>query len=274
MRVDAHQHFWKYKPERDSWITDDMEPLKHDFLPEDLMPELRSNNLDGCISVQADQSENETEFLLHLAAQHPQILAVVGWVDLCALEVRDSLQRYVSFKKFRGVRHILQAEPDDFMLRDAFLRGISYLKDFGLTYDVLIYSRQLPAALQLVTRFSDQRFVIDHIGKPEIRSNKRRPWAQHMGEIARNRNVYCKISGMITEADWRHWSEKEISPYLDVVFDAFGMDRVMFGSDWPVCLLAGSYTRVIGLLGKYTESFSESDRAKIFGLNAAHFYGL
>ena len=249
--------------------------LHRDFLPHDLIPELQSHNIDGSIAVQADQSEAETRFLLDLASQFPQILGVVGWVDLCSSNIRKSLQRFGNCRKLRGIRHIVQAEPDDrFLLRKAFIRGISCLADFGLTYDILVYAHQLPAAVELIARFPDQLFVVDHIAKPEIRNKKTTPWCRYIREIARHQNVYCKISGLITEADWQNWSDHDIAPYLDIVFDAFGIGRVMFGSDWPVCLLAGSYSRVVDLINRYTESFSEADRANIFGLNAARFYGL
>ena len=275
MRIDSHQHFWKFNRTRDSWITDNMAVLHRDFLPHDLIPELESHNIDGSIAVQADQSEAETRFLLDLASKFPQILGVVGWVDLCSLGVHESLQVYANCRKLRGIRHIVQAEPDDrFLLREAFVRGISWLGHFGLTYDILVYARQLPAAAELVAKFPDQLFVVDHIAKPEIRNKKISPWRQHIREIAKHQNVYCKISGLITEADWQNWSDQDIMPYLDIVFDAFGVYRVMFGSDWPVCLLAGSYSRVVDLISSYAESFSETDRANIFGLNAARFYGL
>lgn len=274
MRIDAHQHFWKYDPARDAWITQEMAVLKRDFLPEELVPELRVNGIDGCISVQATHTEAETEFLLELAGRHPQIFGVVGWVDLCSPDVAKTLERFAARHKFRGIRHVLQAEPDKFMLQAEFLRGISCLREFGLTYDVLVYSRQLPAAIEMVSHFPDQRFVIDHIAKPEMRSRKLEPWAQQMATMAQNPNVYCKVSGMVTEAEWHGWSEKEIRPYLDAIFDVFGCDRLMFGSDWPVCLLAGSYAQVLQIVANYTRSFSEPDRKKIFGLNAARFYGI
>jgi L-fucono-1,5-lactonase len=275
MRIDSHQHFWKFNRARDSWITENMSVLHRDFLPQDLRPELESHNMDGSIAVQTDQSEAETRFLLDLAATCPQILGVVGWLDLCSSNIRESLHQYANCKKLRGVRHIVQAEPDDrFLVRDAFMRGIACLGHFGLTYDILVYTHQLPAAAELVAKFPDQLFVVDHIAKPEIRHKKTSPWRQYIQEIAKHQNLYCKISGLITEADWQNWSEYDIAPYLDIVFEAFGIDRVMFGSDWPVCLLAGSYSRVVDLISRYTEAFSEADRANIFGLNAARFYGL
>ena len=274
MRIDSHQHFWKFNPARDQWITDEMAVLKRDFLPEDLLPELRANQINGCIAVQADQSETETAFLLELARQNQMIRGVVGWVDLRADNVAERLELLSGERKLRGFRHIVQAEGDDFMLQPSFLRGIGCLADFGFTYDILIYPRQLPAAMELVARFGKQSFVIDHIGKPEIKSKRSMLWTQQMGEIAAHPNVYCKISGLVTEADWRSWQADDFKPYLDGVFEAFGSDRIMFGSDWPVCLLAGSYSEVVQLIADYTQSFSRADKEKIFGLNAARFYGI
>lgn len=275
MRIDSHQHFWKYNPVRDQWITDDMVAIRRDFLPEDLLPELRANHIDGCIAVQADQSEEETRFLLDLAKENDFIRAVVGWVDLRADNVAECLGLLSQKKKLRGFRHIVQSEPDDrFMLQRAFLRGIGGLRQFGFTYDILLYPRQLPAAIELVARFPNQPFVIDHIAKPDIKAKRTLPWAQQMREIAGNRNVYCKVSGMLTEADWKNWKSDDCRPYLDIVFEAFGCDRIMFGSDWPVCLLAASYSQVIGLIADYTKDFSPAEKAKIFGLNAARFYGI
>lgn len=275
MRIDSHQHFWKYDPVRDGWIAGKMAILKKDYLPEQLVPELRAAGMEGCVAVQADQSEAETLFLLELADRHSAVRGVVGWVDLCAENVAERLEFFSRYEKLCGFRHIVQAEADDrFMLRDNFLRGISCLGEFGFTYDILIYPQQLPAAVELVARFPDQRFVIDHIAKPAIREQRNSPWAQHMRQIAQGPNVYCKISGLITEADWERWSADDFKPYLDVVFEAFGVDRLMFGSDWPVCLLAGSYGQVVQLIADYTRKLGEADRDKIFGSNAAHFYGL
>ena len=260
---------------RDQWITDEMSAIRRDFLPEDLDPEMKSNGIDGCIAVQADQSEEETRFLLDLASRHREILGVVGWVDLCSPKVNRNLEVYRGRKKLRGLRHVVQAEPDDgFMVTPAFRNGIGCLKDFGLTYDILVYPRQLPAAIELVAGFPDQPFVLDHIAKPPIRTGASSSWAKDMNEIAKFENVYCKLSGLITEADWQHWSASDFIPYLDVVFSAFGPNRLMFGSDWPVCLLAGAYAQVVQLIGNYTESLSDRQKAGIWGLNASHFYGL
>jgi L-fuconolactonase len=273
MRIDAHQHFWRYNANRDRWITDDMAALKKDFLPEDLIPQLNANAIQGCVAVQTDQSEGETHFLLDLAERHEAIQGVVGWVDLCAANVGERLDQFARFPKLCGFRHIAQAEPNGFLMREDFLRGISCLGEFGFTYDILIYERQLPAAMELVSRFPDQWFVLDHIAKPVVRERRFLPWARFIKELAENPNVYCKISGLVTEADWKQWRAPEFRPYLDLVFEAFGVERLMFGSDWPVCLLAAGYTQVVGLVGDYTRDLPVAEREKIFGLNAAHFYG-
>jgi L-fuconolactonase len=274
MRIDAHQHFWHYNPDRDRWITDEMATLKNDFLPQQLIPELVAQDIEGSIAVQADQSEAETAFLLDLADRHELIQGVVGWVDLCADNVAERLDFFSKHRKLCGFRHIAQAEPDDrFLLREDFLRGIRCLGDFGFTYDILAYERQLPAAIELISKFPSQPFVIDHIAKPSIKDKRYLPWARHLRQIAANPNVYCKISGLVTEADWKQWRTDDFKPYLDLVFEAFGVERLMFGSDWPVCLLAASYGRVVQLVTDYARNLSIPDREKIFGLNAAHFYG-
>jgi L-fuconolactonase len=274
MRIDAHQHFWQYNPTRDSWITDEMAFLKRDFLPVHLLPELVASNMQGCIAVQADQSETETHFLLELAERHELIQGVVGWVDLCADNVDERLEVLSKYPRLCGFRHIVQAETDDrFMLRPAFLRGIKSLKEFSFTYDILIYPRQLPAALELVSGFPDQLFVIDHIAKPSVKNKLLLPWADDLCAIAEYPNVYCKVSGLVTEAEWHQWTLDDFEPYLDTVFTAFGSDRLMFGSDWPVCLLGASYRQVVQLAAEYMRDLPQTDVDKVFGLNAAHFYG-
>lgn len=273
--IDSHQHFWRYNPQRDGWITNEMSLLKRDFLPEDLIPELRASQVQACVAVQADQSEQETLFLLDLARRVPEIKGVVGWVDLCAPELPKRLEFFSRFEKLRGFRHVVQSEPDDqYMLRQDFMAGIASLQPFGFTYDILIYPKQLPAAIDLVAKFPQQRFVIDHMAKPLIRSREIDPWARHMRTIAASSNVYCKLSGMVTEADRRSWRDADFNPYLDVVFDAFGPDRLMFGSDWPVCLLAGTYASVKTLVANYIRDLPAVHQENIMGLNAASFYGL
>jgi L-fuconolactonase len=275
MNIDSHQHFWRYDARRDAWITDEMSVLKRDFLPQDLLPEFAANGIGAGVAVQADQSERETLFLLDCAAKHPQIAGVVGWVDLRAHNVPERLAFFSQFKKLRGFRHIVQAEPDDrFLLREDFCRGVGCLHKYGFTYDILIYPTQLGAACEFVERFPEQPFVIDHLAKPPIRSGAIEPWRRQIRAMAVYPNVYCKLSGIVTEADWPKGSAENCRPYLDAVLEAFGADRLMFGSDWPVCLLRGTYTQVKGLIGGYARSLSPADSEKIFGLNAARFYGL
>jgi len=275
MVIDAHQHFWRFDPVRDGWITEKMSAIRRDFLPGDLKPELDANGVDATIAVQADQSEAETEFLLGLAEGNRRIAGVVGWVDLRSPDVERRLEHFERFEKLRGVRHVAQGEPDDrFLVRPDFVRGVAHLKQFQLTYDILIYPRQIPAAIELVRKLPGQKFVVDHLAKPEIKARKIEPWAAQIRELAASPNVNCKISGMVTEADWKNWMAGDFEEYLDVVFEAFGPDRVMFGSDWPVCLVAASYARVKQLIEAYVERHASDHRAAIFGDNAIAFYGL
>ena len=275
MKIDAHQHFWRYDAQRDGWITDEMSVLRRDYLPDEFMEELATNGVDGCVAVQADQSERETLFLLELAAHHSAIAGVVGWVDLRSPDVRARLEYFSQFEKLCGFRHIVQSEPDDkFLLRDDFRRGIASLHEFGFTYDILIYPKQLPAAIALVEQFPEQRFVIDHMAKPLIKEDKLPSWASQMKIIAANPNVFCKLSGLVTEADWDNWAADDFRPYLDAVFEAFRPDRLMFGSDWPVCLVAGTYRQVKQLIADHMTNFTENDKEKVFGTNAIRFYDL
>lgn len=275
MTLDAHQHFWRFNAARDAWITGEMAAIRRDFLPEHLAPELRANQVHGTVAVQADQSEEETRFLLDLAEHHPSICGVVGWVDLRSDRVAERLKFFSQFPRLCGFRHIVQAEPDDrFMLREDFRRGVGRLAGFGFTYDLLVYPRQLPAAAELVAEFPAQKFVLDHIAKPPIKSHEIAGWENSIRQLAAHSNVYCKLSGLVTEADWKSWRAEDFKPYLDVVFDGFGTERLMFGSDWPVCLLAASYGQVKQLIADYTKALPQADRDKIFGLNAGRFYGL
>jgi L-fuconolactonase len=275
MRIDAHQHFWQYNAVRHSWITEEMSLLKRDFMPENLEDDRKANNMDATIAVQADQSEEETLFLLQLAQRNSSIAGVVGWVDLCSPHAAKRLKHFSQFDKLCGFRHLAQDEPDDrFLVRPDFLRGIASLREFGFTYDILIYPDQLPAALELVAHFPEQKFVIDHIAKPEIKARSRSGWAALMQNIAAKPNVYCKLSGLVTEADWRNWKKEDFRPYLDIVFGAFGPKRLMFGSDWPVCLLAASYQQVVEIVEDYVQDFAADIKDRIFGGNAAEFYQL
>lgn len=275
MTIDSHQHFWRYNPVRDGWITEEMAALQRDYLPEHLLPELKLNHVEGCIAVQADQSEDETMLLVDLAQRHSFIRGVIGWVDLHSDRLPERLKFFSQFEKLRGFRHIVQSESDErFLLRRDFLRGISELRAFGFTYDILVYARQLPAAVEFAARFPEQKFVVDHIAKPQIKVKEIAGWEHWMRRMAALPNVHCKLSGMVTEADWRRWRPSDFEPYLDVVFECFGSDRLMFGSDWPVCLLAGSYCQVKKIIADYTQTLPQYEKDKIFGLNATRFYGL
>ena len=274
MTIDAHQHFWHYDPVRDGWITGDMATIQRDFLPADLEPVLKQNGIDGCVAVQASQSETETEFLVNLAQNYDIVKGVVGWVDLQSDALADRLEYFSQFDAIKGYRHVAQAEPDDFLMRPSVVQGIRTLADFGLTYDILIYPSQLKAALHLVRAVPEVNFVIDHLAKPYVTKREINRWSNFMTEIAKNRNVSCKLSGMVTEADWHNWSKKDFFPYLDVAFEHFGPDRLLFGSDWPVCLVAADYTQVKTLVEDYLAPWGEEVRAKVFGENALSFYHL
>ncbi len=272
MLLDCHQHFWKYDAAQYPWIPQDS-PLQRDWLPADLAPLLTAAGLEGCIAVQARQTLEESRWLLRLADAVPIIRGVVGWVDLRGERVDEQLAELFKHPKFVGVRHVVQEEPDvDFMLGVEFLRGIGHLHHFGLTYDLLIFPKQLPAAIALVRKFPQQPFVLDHIAKPHIREGTLEPWSEHIRELAKAPNVLCKVSGMVTEADRESWKSADFRPYLDIVLGAFGEERIMFGSDWPVCLLAGSYAQVHELAKDYASTFSEPARRKFFGGNAERFY--
>lgn len=273
MNIDAHQHFWKYDPIEYGWINNTMAVLKRDYLPDDLDREQAQVHFDGSIAVQARQTLEETRWLLELAESNDRIHGVVGWVDLRSPQVGEQLERFRSRPKFVGVRHVVQDEPDvRFMLDQAFLRGLGLLRDYKLTYDLLVFPKQLAAAIEVAQRFPEQQFVLDHIAKPLIREGTLPPWDKQIRELGKCPNVHCKISGMVTEAKWKQWKSQDFKPYLDVVVEAFGEDRLMVGSDWPVCLLSADYGEVIGLARNYFETFSESAKKKIFGENAMRFY--
>jgi L-fuconolactonase len=274
MQVDTHVHFWKYNKKKDAWITNDMKILQQDYLPQTIALTLKRNEIDGCVAVQADQSEVETLFLMELSKTHDIIKGVVGWVDLQSENIGERLQYFLQYPVIKGWRHIVQGEPTDFLSGKDFRRGIAALQAYGYTYDVLIYQHQLKPVLEFITHFPEQKFVIDHCGKPDIANKKIDEWKSLMQEIAKHPNAYCKLSGLFNEAKWKEWSAGEFYPYLDVVFEAFGTDRLMFGSDWPVMLLSGIYVQWKSLLEKYMENFEEEDREKVFGENAVEFYSI
>ena len=274
-RIDSHQHFWHYSPETHPWISEDMSQLQQDFLPTDLKPELDRHNIDGCVAVQASQSEEDTLFLLDLADRYDFISGVVGWVDLQDERLEDRLAHYSRYSKLVGIRHIAQDEKDpNFLLRSAFVRGVQALSRYNLAYDILIYESHLLVATQFAAALPETRLVLDHIAKPKIAKNENATWRNGIRSLAALPHVYCKLSGMVTEADWTQWKPEDIVPYLDTVVEVFGVDRLMFGSDWPVCLLAASYQEVIELIDQYFDSFSADERAKIYGKNASDFYQL
>lgn len=272
--IDAHQHFWNYNSSAHAWITDEMRIIRKNFLPSDLLPLLKENNIDGTIAIQADQSELETEFLLSLSEKNDFIKAVVGWVDLLSDNILKYLEYYKNFGKLKGFRYILQTESPEFMLQKRFLNGIGLLRDFNFTYDILVYPNHLQSVIKLVRLFPEQLFVIDHLAKPCIKSGQINTWANDMKILAAHKNVYCKISGMFTESDWDKWKPEDFNPYFDTVTNVFGTNRLMYGSDWPVSLLATSYSKSIEVVKKYFQSFSKTEQQNIFGLNAITFYHL
>lgn len=274
MTIDAHQHFWRYNANEYPWIKAGT-LLERDWLPTDLIREAQRSGIHGSIAVQARQTLEESRWLLRLADESRFIKGVVGWVDLRAERVDEDLAPLARHKKFVGVRHVVQDEADpEFMLKPEFLRGIAKLKPLDLTYDLLIFPKQLPAAIKLVRQFPEQPFVVDHIAKPVIRAGLLKPWREDLQELAKNPNVYCKISGLITEGKLVGWHPEDFRPYLDVVIKAFGEHRVMFGSDWPVCLLAGKYAQVHSLVANYFHAFSAETQRAFFGQTAASFYGV
>ena len=275
LRIDSHQHFWLYEAAEYPWIDDDKTLLKADYMPADLAPLMAANGIDGTVAVQARQNLRETEFLLELADSNDFIRGVVGWVDLRADDIAAQLERLAPHPRMVGVRHIVHDEADDrFMLGGSFLDGLALLNQTKLTYDLLLYPRHLRVAIDVVKRFPEQPFVLDHISKPFIKDGILEPWASEIRELASYDNVWCKVSGMVTEAAWKTWTQDDYLPYLDVVFDCFGIDRLMFGSDWPVCTLSGSYSEVVGIVRSYIEALSDQEKDKIMGDNATAFYGL
>ena len=275
VRIDAHQHFWRYQPEEYGWIGDDMAGLRRDFLPEDLRPLAEGAGVCATVAVQARCSLKETCWLLELAQANPLIQAVVGWVDLCDPRVRPRLAELARNPRLRGLRHTLQDEPDDrFMLREDFRAGLRQLAAFNLSYDLLIHRRHLPIACELVARFPGQRFIVDHLAKPAVRSGTRQPWARDLARLARYPNVAAKVSGLVTEADWTQWRAGDFDFYFETALETFGPKRLMIGSDWPVCTVAGDYEKVLQLAGNYMQRLSEPEQAMIWGGTAGQWYGL
>lgn len=274
-KIDSHQHFWVYDKERHSWIDDSMLACQQDFLPAHLQPILQQNGIEGCVAVQVDQTEADNDFTLNLAENNSFIKGVVGWVDLQSDNIEERLQYYNHIKLMKGFRHILQGEPDDkFMLNAKFMYGISLLNKYGFSYDILIKPNHLPYAKELIAAFPDQRFVIDHLAKPFIKAGKINGWKEGMQALAAYPNVSCKVSGMVTEADWANWEPEDFTPYLDIVFNAFGANRVMYGSDWPVCNVAGGYAGVLKIIENYIGCLTQNEQELFWAGNVIEFYRL
>ncbi len=274
MIIDSHQHFWNYDPIRDSWIDDSMSIIRKNFLPKDLEPILIENGVDGCIAVQADQSELETQFLIDCASSNSFIKGVVGWVDLTSKNIDNRLNHFSLNPSFKGVRHIVQAEKKNYLLRKDVQNGIRKLKKYNLTFDLLIYPHQIMNAVELVKKFSDQTFILDHIAKPNISKPVSDEWKYGIKLLSENHNVSCKISGMVTETHNFNFNNNDFKPFLDVIFNCFGSERIMFGSDWPVCLVAASYNQTIKIIHNYLENCSKKIKDDIMGNNAIKIYNL
>tara|TARA_B110000196_G_scaffold308017_1_gene308245 strand:+ start:1432 stop:2259 length:828 start_codon:yes stop_codon:yes gene_type:complete len=275
MVIDSHQHFWKYEPVKHSWIDDDMSVIRRNFSPSDLAKVYQENSIDGCVAVQADQTLEETDFLIDLASINNFIKGIVGWVDLRAENIENVLEKYSTDKIVKGFRHVVQGEADhNFLLRPNFSRGISLLEKHNFTYDILVFPHQLGSVLEFVKKFPHQKFVIDHIAKPYIKDGYFEGWATMMTAIGKHENVSCKMSGMATEADFNIWTPEQIHPYMDTVLEAFGSKRILFGSDWPVCLVAGNYSKIKKLTTDFISQLSKIEQNSIMGNNAIEFYNL
>ena len=275
MKIDAHQHFWIFDPIRDSWINDEMAAIRKDFLPKNLKPILQENGFDGCVAVQADQTEAQNDFLLDFAQDFDFIKGIVGWVDLQGLDVEERLAYYAKYPKMKGFRHVLQGEIErDLMLKPAFMNGISLLAKYNFTYDILIFTDQIKYAEEMVNAFPNQKFIVDHLAKPDIKNQNISAWRKDIKAIAKHENTFCKVSGIVTEADYNNWKQEDFTAYLDVVFECFGTKRLLYGSDWPVCNVAGGYQKALNILTNYTQQLTKNEQALFFGENACSFYNL
>jgi L-fuconolactonase len=275
MIIDSHHHFWQYNPVEYDWIDDSMKVIRTDFLPGKLAETIMEAGVDGVVSVQARQLVEETDWLLTMSHQNEFIKGVVGWLPLFRDDVEVLLEKYSGEKLLKGLRHVIQGEPDpEFILRSDYNRGISLLKKYALVYDILILERQLPNTIRFVDQHPDQPFVLDHIAKPRISRNEFSPWKENIRELAKRENVSCKISGMVTEANFQGWTPEQLHPYFDIILEAFGPGRLLFGSDWPVCLVATTYKEWMDLVLKTIASFSETEQADIMGKNAIRIYKL
>ncbi|MFZ4861840.1 amidohydrolase family protein [Sphingobacterium sp. Mn56C] len=273
MRIDAHQHFWLYEPVKDAWITDDMQVIQRNFLPNDISGTLKKNHIDGAVVVQADQSVQETSFLVEMAEAYKMVKAVVGWVDLRAENINEQLAEFAKHPIIKGFRHIIEAETDaDFLIRPDFQRGLEALTQYNYTFDLLVKPIHYASTLACVAANPNQQFMLDHMAKPNIKTQDFNDWASFIRELARYPNVYCKVSGLVTEADWENWSVADFKPYIDHAVSAFGLDRVCYGSDWPVSLLAASYEDVLHVVAHSLQNYSPIALEGFWGNNAVRFY--
>jgi L-fuconolactonase len=271
--IDAHQHFWNYQPEKQSWIGDNMSQIQRDFLPKDFKIVLEKNNVESCISVQVDQNKEETLFQIDCANHNDFIRGVVGWVDLFENDfIDEELVFYKQHSIVKGFRHILQGSTNGIMLQKSFINNLNKLSKNGFTYDLLIYHHQLKEAIELLNEVPDLPIVLNHIAKPDIQGKNIEEWERQIKIIAKQQNLFCKISGLATEANWNHWNENELIPYLDIIVENFGTNRIMYGSDWPVCLVATSYERWLNFLKTYFSNFTENERTNFFYNNCKTFY--
>lgn len=274
-KIDAHHHFWKYDPVEYDWISDDMKAIRRSFLPDDLNAEIKRAGVDGVVSVQARQTVEETKVLLGFAQQHDFIRGVVGWVPLTDPKVYTVLDQFAGNKHLKSVRHVIQGEPDEhYILRADFNAGIRVLQHYGLAYDILIFERHLPQTIQFVDKHPHQVFIVDHLAKPRVRENVLSPWRENIHELSKREHVYCKISGLVTEADYHNWTEERLQPYMETVLQAFGPRRVMFGSDWPVCLVACTYQRWFQIVTRLVSKLSPDEQAQVMGGTAIRAYRL
>ena len=275
MYIDSHQHFWYYNPTDFSWIDDSMSILKQNFLPDDLNELVSPLGIEGTVAVQAMASELDTHFLLELAEVNKVVKGVVGWIDLTNKDVSQRLQHYQGNEYLKGFRMVLQDKSPELIYSKDFRRGIRTLSDYNYTYDLLVFPHHLDATIDLVRSFPDQKFVLDHMAKPYIKKGEIDPWSKSMSELSKaSDNVYCKVSGLVTEADWKTWNENQIFPYIDVVVEAFGCNRLMYGSDWPVCKLASEYKRVFDMIEDYFDQFSTEEKTDVMRNTALKFYSL
>ena len=274
-KIDAHHHLWRYNAAEYGWLTDEMKALRRDFLPKDLKAELVGAGIDGTVAVQARQTLDETRWLLDLAEECDAIKGVVGWAPIAGEDFPGVMEEFEHRAKLKGLRHVIQGEPDEnYILRADFNAGMEAMQGSGLVYDILIYERHLPQTIEFVDEYPEQMFVLDHIAKPQIAAGLMEPWSENLHELGLRKNVWCKVSGLVTEADWKNWNVETLRPYLDTVVDAFGPERLLAGSDWPVCLVATEYKAWFELLRSYFAGFSESEQDAVFGGNAVQIYGL